>query len=283
MKFYKFTNLNEIHYGVQYNDGLCVDPEPFEKSTLCGGGLFIFNQFQLVEYLDYVKQGDGYWIREVVIPSNASFVQLKTKSKSDRLFLHFRKKFELDELKNYIFDEGWEAKLIDGLHDESVSFCTINALYEFATSECSASIVKSLFSIIRSKNRQFDPLRGFENACKTGNVDVVEYLVQHEGMDDWDKGLMIGCEEGKIEIVKFMVHAGATFFNWALNMACKCGHIDIARYLCENKNTTDFNGGLSKACGEGLGELVLLMIECGASECKGCSTIQEHVNQYSYT
>ena len=42
--YYKITNENECHNGLQYHDGLVIDPKPFnndpEASCVKGGDLF---------------------------------------------------------------------------------------------------------------------------------------------------------------------------------------------------------------------------------------------------
>jgi len=104
-KFYKLTNKEELHYGLQYQDGLNVDPNPFNPSGECSkGGMYFFEQSQLLFYCDYVKE--AYWIREVVLLHSYEprVYREENKYKTDTFFLKERKRFDGD-LSKYVTKE----------------------------------------------------------------------------------------------------------------------------------------------------------------------------------
>jgi len=63
--FYKITNKEEIHNGLQYKTRLNIDPKPFNPSDNCSGGGIYFSREHILAFTSY-----GPWLRKVTIPKN---------------------------------------------------------------------------------------------------------------------------------------------------------------------------------------------------------------------
>jgi hypothetical protein len=61
MKYWKITNEEENHHGMQYQDGRNIDIKEFDSSPSCGGGLF-FASTDILGFLCY-----GCYVREVTL------------------------------------------------------------------------------------------------------------------------------------------------------------------------------------------------------------------------
>ena len=70
MKFYKVTNEEEIHNGLQYHDGRVDDIVSFNETDSCSPGGIYFVREDILEYLTY-----NCWLREVIIPEDAKMVK----------------------------------------------------------------------------------------------------------------------------------------------------------------------------------------------------------------
>lgn len=107
MKFYKFTNHNEIHHGFQIRDGLNVDTIEFNPRGECqAGGLYFTDK----EHALCWKRGNTFF-REVTIPDDAQVYIEKLKYKTDKFILGPRMK-----ISQYIYADiadsiqDWESK-----------------------------------------------------------------------------------------------------------------------------------------------------------------------------
>ena len=102
--YYKITNQKENHHGLQYHDGLILDPVEFNGNPegLCvKGGIYFTTKEYIHRFFGY-----GQWIRPVKLPSNANVVLDPSgdKYRADRLFFKPRKNF------NFYFDELFNKK-----------------------------------------------------------------------------------------------------------------------------------------------------------------------------
>lgn len=58
--YLKITNLNECHNGLQYQDGLIIDPIPFEKEgSCCPGGIYFTTPEYICNFMNM-----GRYVRE---------------------------------------------------------------------------------------------------------------------------------------------------------------------------------------------------------------------------
>lgn len=106
-RFYKFTNLLENHNGIQYKSGLNHDILDFDPSGRCQPGGLYFTDIDNI----HIWINDNKWVREVMIPSNASVYVENRKFKVDYFILGERKpvpkiKYSLNQLFDiYMFGE----------------------------------------------------------------------------------------------------------------------------------------------------------------------------------
>nr|QBK87176.1 MAG: protein of unknown function DUF4116 [Marseillevirus LCMAC201] len=88
LRFFKLTNLNEIHHGFHYTTGLNI-------ATKCSGGLDFIDETQIKNCLEYTK--DVEYIREATFPKDTQIYREQYKYKCDKFILEERKRFYLDE------------------------------------------------------------------------------------------------------------------------------------------------------------------------------------------
>src|SRR6185369_2961863 len=73
-------------------------------------------------------------------------------------------------------------------------------------------------------------------ACKSGNIIGVQYLIEHEYEYDY-LAICIAAEYGHIEIVKYLFERGADiriYSDMALRYSAQNGHLQVVKYLIEN-------------------------------------------------
>ncbi|BCS83715.1 putative ankyrin repeat protein [Cotonvirus japonicus] len=116
---------------------------------------------------------------------------------------------------------------------------------------------KKFFSLINYY--KFD-LNVIEFAVKRGNLDIIKYILKlkHEKDDLVDnkrfkkiglqKCFEISCEQGQIEVVKFLAEKEANIQanNYPVRLASKNGHLEVVKFLVEkgvdiqnNNNATE--------------------------------------------
>jgi len=100
--YYKITNKEECHKGLQYHDGLVIDPKQFNDNPYAScvkGGIY----FTTKEYLHRFMYC-GCWIRPVRIPEDAQVIldPEGDKYRADKLIFLSKKMFDfyLDKLFN---------------------------------------------------------------------------------------------------------------------------------------------------------------------------------------
>ena len=99
MRYFKVTNAAESHNGLQYSDGLIVDPVAFNPSGSCeSGGIYYADEDHIGEFMSY-----GPWVREVTIPEDARTYKDPegNKCKADKVILGPRVAL-LDFLREYV-------------------------------------------------------------------------------------------------------------------------------------------------------------------------------------
>ena len=70
MKYYKILSESECHFDLQYQDGLNIDPVPWNPNGSCEPGGIYFASEDILAFL-----GSGPWIREVIIPDDVPIYQ----------------------------------------------------------------------------------------------------------------------------------------------------------------------------------------------------------------
>ncbi len=102
--YYKITNKEECHNGLQYHDGLIIDPKPFDDDpthSCVKGGIYFTTKEHLHKFFKH-----GCWIRPVKIPKDAKVIRdpSNNKYRANKLFFLSRKDFR------FYFDNLFDKK-----------------------------------------------------------------------------------------------------------------------------------------------------------------------------
>jgi hypothetical protein len=220
MKYYKITNEEENHHGLQYKDGVVEDIWPFNPSGNCMPGGIYFASKDILAFLSY-----GVWIREVTpigkIYENPGSPK---KYKAHKIKLGRRRKITLNVIKKLV-KEG--ANIHAG---DEAALC-------LAAEDGDLKIVKYLVE----NGADVNILSGWPlcNAANFGHVDVVKYLVE-QGADISTDNYCAFCwaaEFGNLDVVRFLLEQGADIHSkndYALCYAAYNGHFDMVKFLVEN-------------------------------------------------
>ena len=85
--FYKLTNRPELHFELQYNDGLNKDPKPFNPTGTCQpGGIYFTNEHNIGHWVMCLYP-TPQWIRKVKICDDAKVYIEEKKFKIDKITL----------------------------------------------------------------------------------------------------------------------------------------------------------------------------------------------------
>ena len=116
MRFYKITNEDECHNGLQYHDGLNVDLVPWYPHGSCQPGGIYFSREDILAFIDH-----GPWIREVTLPPDARVYKDPRephKWKADKVILGPRRKIDVDVVRELIAEgadihvcEDWSLRI----------------------------------------------------------------------------------------------------------------------------------------------------------------------------
>ena len=124
-------------------------------------------------------------------------------------------------------------------------------------------INEDIFTIYKNKNNTLIWWYGLNQACKVGNLKIVNLIIG-KGMNDWDNVLESSCEGGNLKIINLVIKKGAFGWDNGLIGACYSGHLKIVNLMIE-KGANDWNSGLWGACKGGNLNMMKLMIEKGAN------------------
>ena len=207
MKYYKITNKDEIHRGLQYKTGLNVDIQTFNPTGDCQDGGIYFAREDILSFLSY-----GLWIREVMLPKDARIYKnpgTPEKWKADKVILGQRRKITAEVVKELIA-EGAKA--------------TEDALYR-AAERGHLEIVKVLLSAGAKPTED-----AIYWAADRGYLEVVKILLK-AGAKATDYALNGAARNGYLELVKVLLSAGAKPMDVALNYAAGNGHLEVVNVL----------------------------------------------------
>ena len=190
MRFYKFTNKEEVHNGFKYKTGLNVDTQPFNPSGDCKPGGLYFAREDIFAFVKY----DG-WLREVTLPENEPVYENTRepkKFKAHRIILGEREKVTVEVIERLI-KEGANAKV-----------CGSCALRWAAYDGC-IKIVKLLipYSDVEAYNSQ-----ALRFAAKNGRIELVNLFIPLSDVKACDSEALRWAKENKhTEIVKLLEEA----------------------------------------------------------------------------
>lgn len=129
---------------------------------------------------------------------------------------------------------------------------------------CIGGFYKQVVKYITSN--QCDLNSGLSGACKGGNIDIVQLIIEEATKNnaklDWNLGLHSACFGGHINIALLMTSYGAN--HWGLYDACKGGHIKMINFLIEG-GINDWDWGLVGACSGNHIDIIYLMIDKGSN------------------
>jgi hypothetical protein len=221
--YLKITNLEEIHHGLQYHDGLVEDTIPFAREGSCiAGGIYFTTPEFICYFLKY-----GSWIRKVTIPEDAEIVQDPEgdKWRASKVILSPRKSLaELDTWK-------W-------LIENGVYIC-IEDNYElrYASSHGYLEVVK--FLIENGANIHINNDEALRYSAARGHLEVVKYLVE-QGANihaENDATLKSAVVRRHLKVVKYLVEQGAdihTENDYVLRWSTENGYLEVVEFLMKN-------------------------------------------------
>jgi len=192
-KYYKITNEQETHKGLQYHDGLNVDPVPFYPHDNCEpGGIY----FASVDILAFLHRGP--WIREVIVPEGEEIYTnpgTPVKYKAHQVILKERREITLDVIKELVAD-GCNPHVADDF-----------AIY-WAAKKGKLEIVKYLVSIGCDPRAAGDS--AIQGASLSGHLETVKYLASL-GCDprvNNNYAIKDACHNGHLEVVEYLKTLG---------------------------------------------------------------------------
>lgn len=127
---------------------------------------------------------------------------------------------------------------------------------------CKAKTLKEVLALIDrgAKNQN----KGFLAACREGNTNIVQFLVErYRNYLCVDDGMIEACKGGHKDVVVYLIKLGACNINYGMYHACYGGHKELVLYMIEI-GAINWNSGLHGACERGHKDIAILMIERGA-------------------
>lgn len=87
--YYKIVKINGKHYGMEYQDGLNIDPNQFKMDENCGSGLHFtwIPQWWIRIYNGHLENGFRCSLRKVTLPEDAIVQIHEDKMRADRIIL----------------------------------------------------------------------------------------------------------------------------------------------------------------------------------------------------
>ena len=216
--YLKITNFEENHHGLQYHDGLNIDPVPFRQvGSCCPGGIYFTTQKYICKFI-----GIGVYVREVTIPEDAEMRMDPSGGKWRASAVILGERRDLGEAGT------WKWLVENGVDIHTDDDYALKYAAEYGHLE----LVKCLVGLGANINSQ----DGFalRYASDNGHLGVVKYLIEagadiHAGVDG---ALRVASANGHLEVIKCLIEAGADIHAGdALEYASSRGHVKVVNYL----------------------------------------------------
>jgi len=210
------------HNGLVYQEGLNVDPIPFNPSGSCAkGGIYFTDAGHIFEFYEF-----GTQVYEVEPVGEIYQDPEGKKWKAPAVKLKYLGGiFDLDVVE-YLIEQG------ANIHVDDYVFRWAAAIGERFDLE----VVKYLVEQGVDIHTEHDYV--FRLAAAQGRLEVVKYLVE-QGADihaEHDCALQWATTNGHIDVIKYLVEHGADIHvwdDWTLLWAAKQGHLRVVKYLVE--------------------------------------------------
>ena len=220
MEYFKVIDP-QGHNGLVYQEGLNVDPIPFNPSGSCKlGGIYFTDAEHIFEFYGY---GEDVYEVEPVGEVYQDPEGNKWKAPAVKL-KYIGEIFDLAVVKYLVEQQG------ANIHVRRDYFL------RFAAAQGHLEVVKYLVEQGADIHTWND--EAFRGAAENGHLEVVKYLAeQGANIHTYDDcAFRWAAENGHLEVVKYLVEQGAdihTENDEALRFAAENGHLEVVKYLAE--------------------------------------------------
>lgn len=212
--YFKITNEEENHHGLQYYDGLVKDNLPFAREGSCVPGGIYFTDLKFIPfYFTY-----GVYIREVTVPPDAEFVKDNDKYRASKVILGPRRHLKDIATWQYLIDLGLD------IYDYN------NMLFEFAICNGYFELFRFLFGF-GNYNHHFICLN---MAIHYGNLDIVRFLLRFNNCTKVENSIFVSAIlNGNLDIIKLLLETDKNFkiSYLHLKLACSKSSLEVVKYF----------------------------------------------------
>jgi hypothetical protein len=188
--YLKLTNTTETHFGLQYHDGLNIDPLPFAKEgSCCPGGIY----FTTLEWVHRFIRGKEY-IREVTIPEDAEMVEDPSggKWRASKVILGTRKQINNVETWKWLVECGADVHVLEWAliysseigNLEIVKYLIEHGVDIHVWNDCALRCAYAHLEVIKYLVKNGADIHAnndavLQDAICVGNLGIVKWLVEH--------------------------------------------------------------------------------------------------------
>ena len=215
--YFKILREDLTHYGYTYHEGLNVDPNPFDSTPDCGGGLFFADEKEILGFCDY-----GTKIAEITVPDEEVIVPVRSKYKTHRIILGPVRKLWTKETFEWLTSCGVDIHAED---DYALLWASTNGHLD---------VVRLLVEAGANIHASDD--YALCQTAKNGHLEVVRLLIE-SGVNVHvrnDCALRWASANGHLEVVRVLLEHGADVHacdDCALLWASANGHVKVVEYL----------------------------------------------------
>jgi len=122
---------------------------------------------------------------------------------------------------------------------ESIFSSGYQPSYSCCTVAASMNDLPLLLWLKVSMECELRPKDALTMACQHGSVEIVDYLLKHEGVSVRDDAhiVRVAVERRQLAVAKFLIENGATVAQNALYSALSTKNLEMVKLLCMNKTT----------------------------------------------